>query len=98
MIEFDEEKNLQLNEINCGAISETSRKELFELLTRFRNCIAFAMKEMGKTSTTEMHNKLMVDVPVAHRPYRLANSEKAILHVELFRVGCSVMTIIEENK
>lgn len=79
MIEFDERKTLDINEINCGEILGEPKRKLFDLLKRYRKCIAFSLKEIGKTNVTEMQIKLMVDVPITYHPYRLANVEKQVL-------------------
>lgn len=53
------------------------RENLCSLLNERRKCFAFSLKELGKTSLTEMEIKLKNDIPITYRPYRLSLSERS---------------------
>jgi hypothetical protein len=58
-------------------LEEARQKEILGLINEFRNCFALDTTELGKSSTTEMHIRLLDDEPVTFRPYRLAYWERA---------------------
>lgn len=57
-------------------LDERTKKRLYEILHKNRNCFALSMAELGETSAAEMHIRLKDDTPVTYRPYRLSFSER----------------------
>jgi hypothetical protein len=59
-----------LSDIKISCNKETEPR-LFELLAKYRNCLATRLHEIGKTTHTEMQIQLTTTNPVSHNPYRL---------------------------
>jgi hypothetical protein len=59
-----------LSDIKISCNKETEPR-LFELLAKYRNCLATRFHEIGKTTYTEMQIQLTTTNPVSHNPYRL---------------------------
>ncbi|CAG9114451.1 unnamed protein product [Plutella xylostella] len=67
-----------LDQINVDDDLDSKTKEkLCEVLNSKRDCFAFTLEELGKTSLTQMHIELKDDIPVTYRPYRLSMPERA---------------------
>jgi hypothetical protein len=59
-----------LSDIKISCNKETEPR-LFELLAKYRNCLATRLQEIGKTTYTKMQIQLTTTNPVSHNPYRL---------------------------
>lgn len=66
--------------VNVGPkISYQQKKELLNLLNRYRHCFAFSIEDLGLTTITEMSIHLNDDTPVMYKPYRLPYSERKVV-------------------
>lgn len=72
--------DLQIKSINFGDdLDENQKVAAFQLLQEYRDCISFSMRDLGQTSTVEMHIKCTTDEPVVYKPYRMAAYEREVL-------------------
>lgn len=63
--------------INCGnQLTIKERHELEVLLTKYKTCFSWGMRDLGYTTETEMTIHLKDSEPVVYRPYRLSLSER----------------------
>lgn len=81
---IDEAKNyepLPLMDVKISTeISEQQKDQLYALLTKYRDCFAMNMTELGKTNITQMDITLTDDKPVVYNPYRISHSEREHLN------------------
>ncbi|KAL0819744.1 hypothetical protein ABMA28_007792 [Loxostege sticticalis] len=77
--------SLQLNETNlddikCGeSLTEEERLELQKLLSQYGDRFSQSLKDLGYTNVTEMVIELEDTQPIVYRPYRLSQSERALV-------------------
>lgn len=66
------------NTIHADAIGKEAKQQS-SLLQEFRDCISYSTSELGKTDAASLSIRCTSDVPIAYRPYRLAENEKSIV-------------------
>lgn len=63
--------------IKCGdCLSEPQKRELVNLLSKYKNSFSSGLKDLGFTTATEMTIELTDSTPVVYRPYRLSYTER----------------------
>lgn len=67
---------LNREDINMGPITEKEKEQLYALLTKYRDCIAQTVGELGSVKFDGMEIRLKDDTPFTYRPYRMAKSEQ----------------------
>lgn len=73
-------EDLNFESFNTGSLNKLQKDKLIDLLTRYRDCISFSMRDLGKTDAIEMHIQCTTNDPIVYRPYRMSMSEKEILN------------------
>lgn len=67
-----------LSDIKVGEhVNSDQKRELLNLLNKYRTCFATSLKELGCTEVEKMNIELTDTQPVVYRPYRLSHSERA---------------------
>jgi hypothetical protein len=61
------------------SLVQEQQAAVLELINEFRDCFALNTKELGNANVKDMHIRLIDDVPVSYRPYRLAYSVRALV-------------------
>lgn len=79
MVDVERVKPIQEADIKCENLDLETKEQLISLLNKYRKTVSFNIKELGKTSATEMKIELMSDTPVLHAPYRLSLSDRKIV-------------------
>lgn len=69
---------IKFEDITVGNINENEKKELFEVLMEYRDCIAQTAEEMGCAKSVEMKIRLSDDEPFYCRPYRLSGVDQEV--------------------
>lgn len=59
-----------------GDLPEHQKQQLFNLLSKFKECFSFYLKDLGFSTVTEMVIQLKDTEPVVYRPYRLSHFER----------------------
>ncbi|XP_011862927.1 PREDICTED: uncharacterized protein LOC105559328, partial [Vollenhovia emeryi] len=62
--------------VNINVESEEAKPACVDLIREFRDCVAYSIKDLGKTEAASLVIRCTSDVPVVYRPYRLAEAEK----------------------
>ncbi|CAK1597525.1 unnamed protein product [Parnassius mnemosyne] len=64
----------------CGnQLSDTHKRQIVELLEKYKDCFSTGMHDLGFTNVTEMEIHLKDSTPVVYRPYRLPHSERKLV-------------------
>lgn len=87
---------LTMGDLNIGlSVSENVKSKLFNLVSRYRNCFATNIGEIGYTDIETMHITLKEDKVVRHVPYRVAYGQRKYLQAEIKELLAN--DIIEES-
>lgn len=66
--------------IHCGSqLAPNQKLELQNLLTKYRDCFSFSLKDLGFTTAGEVVIELKDTEPVVYRPYRMSYGERALV-------------------
>lgn len=78
---LDESRHtLDNTSVQCGSQLSTKQKsELHNLLTDYRDCFSFGLKDLGYTTAGEVIIKLTDTEPVVYRPYRMSYGERTLV-------------------
>ena len=72
----EEEPN---GEFDFGDITAKERQDSMKLLEEYGDRITKSLQNLGKTNTAYLAIRCMTDAPVTYHPYRMAETEKAVL-------------------
>lgn len=68
---------LPLEQVKLGvALNDLELASFHNLLTKYRDCFALNLAELGKTTLTKMHITLTDETPVVYNPYRMSYKER----------------------
>ncbi|CAK1597933.1 unnamed protein product [Parnassius mnemosyne] len=100
---------LPIDKVKIGTLLSVSELSEFQvLLSKYRDCFALDLSELGETNLTQMNIKLNDDTPVVYNPYRMSIKEREHLTIiveDLLRHGiiresnsCYASPVILVNK
>ncbi|CAB3248119.1 unnamed protein product [Arctia plantaginis] len=71
------DRTIDLSQVRLGQdVPEEVKRQLFDLLQRYKHCFASSLRELGCSHATEMNIELSSQKPVVYRPYRLSHFER----------------------
>lgn len=65
-----------LDNVRVGPIGDAQRRQLHDLIWKYRDCFATTISELGCAKSAVMRIRLNEDKPFTYRPYKMARAEQ----------------------